>query len=196
MEKLIDPQNLPILLFFVLPGYLSCAMWRLLFPGRTTRLSDHLIAIVAFGLANYILVGWWLLSISRTIGQLGQIIVFIIVFILAPLVWPYLVRTLVNIPWVSKRIVHPAPKAWDHFFGRHMECFVLARLKNGRLLGGVMSSASFASSYPSDEDIYMEEVWSITENGEFLNPLPDSRGALVSRSECEYIQFISFARRT
>ena len=31
MEKLIDPQNLSILLFFVLPGYLSCAMWRLFF---------------------------------------------------------------------------------------------------------------------------------------------------------------------
>ena len=194
MERLIDPQNFTILFFFVLPGYLSCTMWRLFFPGRTTRVSDHLISIVVFGLANYILVGWWLLSISHTIRQFWQVIVFIIVFIIAPLVWPYIVRTLVNITWVSKRIVHPTPKAWDYFFGRHVECFVLVRLKSGPLLGGVMSSESFASSYPSDEDLYLEQVWRITQSGEFMNPLPDSRGALVSRSECEYIQFINFAR--
>lgn len=194
MEKLIDPQNLPVLLFFVLPGYLSCTMWRLFFPGRTTRVSDQLISIVVFGLANYILVGWWLLSISRTIGLVWQIIVIIVVFIFTPLVWPYIVRVLVNIPWVSKRIVHPIPKAWDYFFGRHMECFVLVRLKSGLLLGGVMSSKSFASSYPSDEDLYLEQVWKLAKSGKFLSQLPDSRGALVSRSECEYIQFINLEK--
>ena len=59
-----------------------------------------------------------------------------------------------------------------------------------------MSTESFASSYPSDEDLYLEQVWTITKNGDFRDPQSDSRGALVSRSECEYIQFINFARRT
>ena len=57
-----------------------------------------------------------------------------------------------------------------------------------------MGSESFASSYPSEEDLYLEQVWKITEDGKFLSPLTDSNGALVTRSECEYIQFINLLR--
>lgn len=57
-----------------------------------------------------------------------------------------------------------------------------------------MGSESFASSYPSEEDLYLEQVWKITDDGKFLNPLTDSNGALVTRSECEYIQFINLLR--
>ena len=57
-----------------------------------------------------------------------------------------------------------------------------------------MSSKSFASSYPSDEDLYLEQVWKLAKSGKFLSQLPDSRGALVSRSECEYIQFINLEK--
>ena len=57
-----------------------------------------------------------------------------------------------------------------------------------------MSTQSFASSYPSDEDLYLEQVWQTTSDGAFVEPIPDSGGALVSRSECEYIQFIKLSR--
>jgi len=158
-------------------------------------MSDNLIAIVMLGLINYILVGWWLLPISRNLQLAMQVFVVIATFLVAPLIWPIFLRLSIKIPFVAKHVRHPMPKAWDYFFGDvRMECFVLARLKNGRLLGGVMSTQSFASSYPSDEDLYLEQVWQTTSDGAFVKPIPDSGGALVSRSECEYIQFIKLAR--
>ena len=57
MSKLLDPETLPLLAFFVLPGYLSWCVWRIIVPVRTTRLSDSLVAILMLGLLNYILVG-------------------------------------------------------------------------------------------------------------------------------------------
>lgn len=193
--ELIDPKTLPTLLFFVLPGYLSWIMWRVYFPGRTTRMSDNLIAIVMLGLANYILVGWWLLPISQNLHRFWQVLVAIGTFLVAPLVWPIVIRLSIKIPFIAKHTRHPMPKAWDYFFGVvREECFVLIRLKNGRLLGGVMSTSSFASSYPSDEDLYLEEVWRTTNDGAFVEPIPDTGGILVSRTECEYIQFIKLSR--
>lgn len=158
-------------------------------------MSDNLIAIVMLGLVNYIPVGWWVLPISNDKSQFWQVVVVIGTFLVAPLVWPIALRFSIGIPIVAKHIRHPMPKAWDYFFGiLRKECFVLIRLKNGRLLGGVLSTSSFASSYPSDEDLYLEQVWRTTDDGAFVEPIPDTRGALVSRSECDYIQFITLSR--
>ena len=154
MNKLLDPETLPLLAFFVLPGYLSWCVWRIIVPVRTTRLSDSLVAILMLGLLNYILVGWWGLGISREFGVLGQAVMLAGIFVIVPLAWPFIPRMMIGIPFVAQRIVHPTPKAWDYFFGLHVPCFVLVRLKNGRLLGGVMDARSFASSFPSAEDMY------------------------------------------
>ena len=191
----MDPETLPLLVFFVLPGYLSWGVWRIIVPARTTRLSDSLVAILMLGLLNYILVGWWGLAISREFGTLGQAVMFAGIFVIVPIAWPFIPRMLISIPFIAQRIVHPTPKAWDYFFGLHIPCFVLVRLKNGSLLGGAMDARSFASSYPSAEDMYLEQLWKITKEGQFLEPLPATKGALISRSECEYIQFVELTHR-
>ena len=89
----------------------------------------------------------------------------------------------------------PYSQSMGLFFGLHIPCFVLVRLKNGSLLGGAMDARSFASSYPSAEDMYLEQLWKITKKGQFLAPLPATKGALISRSECEYIQFVELMHR-
>lgn len=195
MEKLLDPETLPLLVFFVLPGYLSWSVWRIIVPVRTTRLSDSLIAILMLGLLNYILVGWWGLALLREFGIVEQAIMLAGIFVILPVAWPFIPRALISIPFIARRIVHPTPKAWDYFFGLHRPCFVLVRLKNGRLLGGVMDARSFASSYPSPEDMYLEQLWKVTKEGQFLEPLPATRGVLISRSDCDYIQFVKLTHR-
>ena len=196
MHTLLNSESLPYLIVFVLPGYLSWSVWRVLFPIRTTRVADSLIAIIMAGLVNSFLVGWVIPEVRVLDSLFGQVAAFAGVYLVAPDLWPLIIRALLQIPFVKQRIVHPIPKAWDYFFGLHVPCFVLARLKNGALLGGVMGSRSFASSYPSDEDLYLEQLWSVTDQGQFLSPVPDTKGALISRSDCEYIQFIEMMRRS
>ena len=196
MHTLLNSESLPYLIVFVLPGYLSWNVWRFLFPVRTERAADSLIAIIMVGLVNSILVGWMIPGVRELNSLLGQVAAFAGVYLIAPVLWPFIIRAFLQIPFVRRRIVHPIPKAWDYFFGLHAPCFVLARLKNGALLGGIMGSQSFASSYPSDEDLYLEQLWRVTDQGQFVSPLPNTKGALISRSDCEYFQFIEMMRRS
>ena len=196
MHTLLNSESLLYLIVFVLPGYLSWRVWRALFPVRTTRVADSLIAIIMVGLINSILIGWVIPDVRKLDSLFWQAVAFAGVYLMAPVLWPFTIRSLIQIPFVRRRIVHPIPKAWDYFFGLHVPCFVLARLNNGALLGGVMGSQSFASSYPSDEDLYLEQLWKVTEQGRFLSPLPNTKGALISRSDCEYIQFVEIMRRS
>ena len=43
--------------------------------------------------------------------------------------------------------------------------------------------------------MYLEQLWKVTKEGQLLEPLPAAKGALISRSDCEYIQFIELTHR-
>jgi len=46
-----------------------------------------------------------------------------------------------------------------------------------------LPAKSFASSNPADEQIYLEEVWTLDEKGGFVNKVERSRGVIVMQSE-------------
>ena len=57
------------------------------------------------------------------------------------------------------------------------------------MLGGLYGPGSFASSYPEKEDLYLQEVWKIGEEGKFIEKIPGSKGVLVNYDSIEYIEF-------
>jgi hypothetical protein len=58
--------------------------------------------------------------------------------------------------------LHPIPTAWDHAFGRRKEnYFILFHLKSGVKFGGFYGKSSFVSTFPNEQEIYVEEVWQI-----------------------------------
>ena len=56
-------------------------------------------------------------------------------------------------------------KPWDYVFSRRQAYWVIVHLRDGRKIGGRFDRKSFASSYPADEQIYIEEVWRLDEDG-------------------------------
>ena len=51
------------------------------------------------------------------------------------------------------------------------------------MIGGVYDENSFASSFPVDEQIYLEEVWKLSEDGIFLEQIKRSSGIIIMRDE-------------
>ena len=66
---------------------------------------------------------------------------------------------------------------------------MLIHLTNGRVIGGLYGLDSFASSYPEKEDIYLQEVWAVDNEGRFLEQIPQSKGLLINYKAVEYIEF-------
>jgi hypothetical protein len=65
-------------------------------------------------------------------------------------------------------IRHPTPKAWDYFFGSGAACWIIVTLKSGRVIGGYYGTESFSSSFPHEEDLYLELLCDMTPDGRML----------------------------
>lgn len=84
------------------------------------------------------------------------------------------------------------PTPWDYFFDNQgMACFVLCHLKSGRLIGGLYGTKSYTSEYPEPQQIYLEELWKITPEGQFLEKIPGTLGAIIRFDECSMIELLS-----
>jgi hypothetical protein len=85
--------------------------------------------------------------------------------------------------------VSPIQKPWDYVFRKKKVFWIVIHLKDGRKIGGRYDRNSFSSSYPSKEQIYLEEVWKLDENGRFGEPITRSKGIIVLGEEILAIEF-------
>ncbi|EMO27745.1 hypothetical protein LEP1GSC170_2049 [Leptospira interrogans serovar Bataviae str. HAI135] len=61
--------------------------------------------------------------------------------------------------------------------------------KEWKKIGGYYGNKSFASSYPHDEQLYLEEVWRISKKGNFKNKINRSDGLIADMNEISSIEF-------
>lgn len=85
--------------------------------------------------------------------------------------------------------IHPVPTAWDYYFSKQEESWIIVTLKNGKTIYGKFSDNSFASSDPEERDIYIEKTYTVSEDMTWIED-EKSKGILVSKDEIETIEFL------
>jgi hypothetical protein len=193
------PQALVLLLFLLVPGFVFIRVVDNLLPGVRRSFAQQVIDIVCW---SFTILALWLLPALIVFGLsqrvsgwlfyllLGALIllgVFGTPILLAYIFYKLYVRgTLKN--WGNK----PSPTSWDWFFsnrkGNHY--YVRFHLKEGKELGGYFGDRSFAASSANGQEIYVEEVWRLDEDGRFIAPEEGTPGAMVNREDCTHIEFI------
>lgn len=91
---------------------------------------------------------------------------------------------------IPPKLIRPAPEAWDFRFIRSNPCWVRARLKDGKCVGGYFGKLSAASSDTDKRDIFIEYAWEISENGAFLRAIPDTEGIWIRGDDVQMIEFL------
>jgi Family of unknown function (DUF6338) len=66
--------------------------------------------------------------------------------------------------------------------------FIMVTLTSGERVGGLFGKDSFASSDIKERDLYIEEEYTVTEEGAWL-ARPEKIGVLISAREIRYIEF-------
>jgi uncharacterized protein DUF6338 len=107
---------------------------------------------------------------------------------ISPIIWPISYLKIAEWEPIKNRILHPFPTSWDYVFSKRNEEWVIVHLKDGRTIGGLFASKSFASSYPAKEQIYIEDVWKLDDNGKFEKSLNNS--LLILNDEIMGIEFL------
>lgn len=85
--------------------------------------------------------------------------------------------------------IHHMPTAWDWVFvEREHGTYVIVTLNAGQKYAGPWSKTCFASSTPTERDIYLDEVWDAKDSGAWTRLSP-RRGILLCGNDIKSVEF-------
>ena len=197
MPDLISTDNAYLILFFLVPGIVVLYVraqfltgWHPLQP--TEILSYFTISVIYYALALPFVDG--VLPIIN-LEPKSLLAWFTLVF-LGPAVFGLFLGIAVQKNWFFRALqllglnpVHPVPTAWDWKFGRMESQWVLVTLQDGTRFAGYFDSKSFASSDPSERDIFIRRICDI--DSENIWHLRNEKSVLISSDQVQTIEFWS-----
>ena len=190
-----DANRLLLFIAFVIPGFVSLKTYELLLPTLSKDSEKQLIDAVAYSSINYALLLWPIYEIERhrvrDSHPTAYILFYVFVLFVAPIAWACIMKKLRTTELIQRALPHPTAKPWDYVFSQRKPYWVIVTLKDGKQLAGRYDSASFASSAPAPEQLYLEEAWVLNCDGGFERPRSETAGLLVLSSEIMTVEFFN-----
>ena len=185
-------DKLTLFLVFFLPGFISMKVYDLMVPGEPRDVSKSLFEAISYSTLNFGALFWLIAFIQRGDFYQKHFILYslsiVVIMVIVPACWPFVYLKLSTWRPIARHFVHPIRKSWDYVFGKRDPFWIIVHLQNGQRIGGRFDIESFASSDPAEEQIYLEEVWVLDEEGRFLSPVERSRGIIVMRDEIRAVE--------
>ena len=190
---IIKEIGLYAFIYFFIPGFISVKIYDLIVPGEERDFSKSVYDTLAYGALNFASLSWaYALIYQNKIDSSHPICFYIFLtfaLLIVPMLWPLALLKVMSWEPISKIIVHPIKKPWDYVFGKKKSYWVIITLKTGEKIGGRYDTQSFASSYPAEEQIYLEELWKLGSNNEFDKPIERSKGMVISEDNILTMEF-------
>lgn len=190
--NITDFSDYFLYLVIFLPGFLSLKVYDLLVPSAPRDFSKSFFEVIAYSGLNYAIFLWplnWGFTsfINGKINIIFYLILFV-VMIVGPVSWPAIFLKLSRNSFFKQYIIDPTPKPWDHVFGKKEPSWIIVHLQNGGMIGGIYDTKSFTSSFPIEEQIYLEEVWEVDEQKNFIKPVDRSKGIIIFNEEIASVE--------
>jgi hypothetical protein len=193
MGLIWEVKNLFLFLTFFIPGFISIKTHDLLVPAPRRDFTKSLLEVIGYSSLNFALFSWLIIIIfSRGFYREHEhlfLFSMILIMFVGPAFWPLGLRWLSKRRFIAKYILDPSPTPWDYVFGKKESLWAIVHLKDGRRIGGKYDTKSFASAYPEEEQIFLEEVWEIDNVGKFVRPINGSRGIIFVRGNITAVEF-------
>tara|TARA_Y100000294_G_C8558851_1_gene338248 strand:+ start:230 stop:826 length:597 start_codon:yes stop_codon:yes gene_type:complete len=195
MKANLNLETIQIFLVFILPGLVSMRVYRLLMPAAKLDWANSLVEGLFYSCINlaiqlplivFIHAGNFKETHPVWYGFIG-----LFILIVGPVIWPIIYCKIVRSESFLKRLQLPYPTAWDYFFDKREEVFLLIHLKNDKIIGGFFGPDSYATSYPNEGDIYVQAVYKTDKNGLLNKPIEDTKGLLIRKDEYSYIELLN-----
>lgn len=189
-----DENKLALFIAFVVPGFIAIKVYELLSPSRQADSSKQLIDAVSYSCLNYGILLWPIFIVEssdlRSSHSQLYVLFYIGVLFFAPVLLVISWKYLRELEWIQKFVPHPTQKPWDYVFAQRRTYWVIVTLKNGEKIAGMYGPNSFASSAPSEEQIYLEEQWILNEEGGFERQAEQTSGIIILSSEIRSVEFM------
>ena len=188
-----DFGHMLFFLVLVLPGFISMRVYSLIRPGEQPTLKDTIFEAIAYSSINFGLLFWLIIILIDTKNIFVQSLASAFVFVIAPVIWPFLLDKILE--WFAGKgwIQYRYKTAWDDFFSRRRACWLIVHLNDGRRLGGIFHNKSYATLYPTPGHLFIEELWEVDQDtGEFIGTGPVSQGIILKPEDYRFVEIKSY----
>lgn len=191
-----------IMIFFLIPGFIADRLMGQMVARGKREETELVLSTLVWSLANYLLLSplllWagsgYLPAFNNTLPTWQVVLLWGGVLLVAPVIEAIAVAKLLGPARINRAMnalgfpLQLSPTSWDHVFSERKPYLVRVTLEDGMVIGGVWDERSYASAHPVAEDIYLEQLWSLGEQGEFLEPVPLSAGAVIKRADIRLLE--------
>jgi hypothetical protein len=192
MSDFLHLNNIYLIFLFFFPGFISLKVYDLLVPNEKRNFSHDFLEAVSYSILNLSLLVF-LLAPAIYFKWYENIWIFCVIalftLLVFPVIWPILFHWICAKNFFSKWFVSPIKRPWDWVFARLEPSWVIVHLHDGRKIGGIWDRKSYASSFPVKEQIYLEKVWKLDEQGGFENPIESSKGIILLGEDVSSVEF-------
>jgi len=194
--------NLESLTFFIIlwvPGFISVKIHDLLIPPKERDYSKSIYEVISYSLFNYALLSPLLYLGFQGNFYLNFRLLFFVILVFTYLVFPILLPIiLINLrksKCVIKYIQNPTTTSWNYIFEKRRAYWIIIHTTDNKKIGGIYGPESYATSYPEEEQIYVEKLWEMPAAGGFGDKIPNTAGGLFFKKDIKYIEFINDTRK-
>ena len=179
----------------LLPGFISLQVYSMRRGGERRKLNEALLDVIVYSFATDIVV----LGVQAAAQPAAKIIFGITALLVFPaalaFAWVELQRRMIR----SGIINESAPKLLENMLDRvvreRLELGAIVTLRDGRKVGGRVTAPAYTRSQATHEEIVLGEVWTMDEEGAiFLSAVKGSVGVVITRADCETIEFIRWPK--
>lgn len=187
-----------VLLVFIIPGFVLMRVKRVAYPTAeastgSTVLDSLTLSCVVYALASPLLYISYLYRWPVTRPVFFSMLALVILLVVPCALGTLYVRftNADRARWLREVLgfPNPDPTAWDYLFRKRRAYWVWLTFKSGKVMAGLFGPNSCASSFPHKRDLYVEKLLRLDENGDVVELLDGSAGALVMMEDLERIQF-------
>jgi hypothetical protein len=199
MSGLVNIDTVYIAIFFLVPGYIFLTFRNQFVAGQDRLGTEQLLAFITYSALNLALFGWILFAIPRRADDWVVVLTWVFVLLIGPAVLGFVSGMWTQKEWGGRlyeffglSLVHPTARSWDWVFHRVDPCFVLVTLKDGSQCAGywgvnAAGTQSFASSDPKERDLYISQVFEISDEGPWR---PTPKSIFIAAGEIRTVEFI------
>jgi Family of unknown function (DUF6338) len=197
---LTSTEAVYIALICVVPGYIFLAFRNQFVAGQDRLGTEQLLAFVTYSALNFAVFGWInLVVVPHEAAQWLRISVWMLTLLVGPALLGFVSGVCTQKEFGSRlysffglNSVHPTARSWDWIFHRVHPCFVLVTLKDGSQCAGywgvnAAGTQSFASSDPKERDLYISQMFEISDDGPWHRT---QKSIFIAAGEIRTVEFI------
>lgn len=189
-------DTIQLLAFFFIPGFISMKVYDSLVSKTQSRDFSNVYEAFGYSFINFLVISNSGLNSILNGNFINNSFYLIAYLLILPSIWPliYILIKYIRKALLETLFVNSAEPSssqlWDLIFSQNKARWIIVHLKDGRSIGGWYGEHSYCSSFPSKEQIYLEEVYKINENGEFEGPIIErTDGILILGDDISAIEF-------